>query len=215
MKRQLNRSLTRRRSIVACLLVAAALGLGYAGLGVQHLEAQAKPQAAKTAVAVVNVNDLIAKSQQNIDFQAELQKRRAALQQESEAKQKKINLMRQDLDVMPNAEARAKKESEIIEAIANFQAWSQVQQQYLQRDQQTFLAEIYTEIRRTVATVAQREGYDVVLLDAPSPDFSKLNAEQLVQVIGGRQVIYRTNRVDLTPVVLEQMNLNHLNRGDN
>lgn len=215
MKRQLNRYVTRQRAIIACLLAAAVLGLGYVGLGVQHLEAQAKPQATKTAVAVVNVNDLIAQSQKNNDFQAELQKRRAALQQESEEKQKKINLMRQDLDVMPNAEARAKKESEIIEAIANFQAWSQVQQQYLQRDQQTFLAEIYTDIRRTVASVAQREGYDVVLLDAPSPDFSKLNAEQLVQVIGGRQVIYRTNRVDLTPVVLEQMNLNHLNRGDN
>lgn len=209
------RTTKRSRSAVVCLLTALALGLGYAGLGLQNLEAQAKPQAAKTAVAVVNVNDLIGKSKKNLDFQAELQKRRAQLQQESEEKQKQINLMRQDLDVLPTAAERQKKEREIIKALSEFQAWNQIQQQFLVRDQQTFLIEIYGEISATVQTVAEREGYDLVMLEPPTPNFEQLNPEQLVQAIGGRQIIYRSPRIDLTSIVLEQMNLNHMNRGGN
>lgn len=207
--------MTRQRSMIVCLLAAVALGLGYVGFGTQRLDAQAKPIAAKTTVGVVSVNDLIAKSQKNIAFQASIQNRRAKLQAESEKKQKAINLMRNDLEVIPNAAEKSKKETEIIQAIAEFQAWSQVQQQFLVRDQQTFLAEIYSEISTTVASVAQREGFDVVLLDPPSPDYTKLNAEQLVQVIGGRQVIYRANRVDLTALVLAQMDQNHKVRDNN
>lgn len=204
--------MTRQHLTIACLIVAV-IGLGYFGLENQRLEAQSNPIAARTAVGVVSVNDLIAKSQKNIAFQESIQKRRGTLQAEAEKKQADINLLRNDLDVIPGAAEKAKKEREIIQSIAEFQAWNQIQQQYLVRDQQTFLAELYTEISATVATVAQREGYDVVLLDPPSPDYTKLNAEQLVQVIGGRQVIYRANKVDLTAVVLEQMNLNFLNRG--
>jgi len=207
--------MNRYRPLTVCLLAAAVLALGYVGLGIQRLEAQSAPTAAKTAVAVVNVNDLISKSQMNQDFQARLQKNRAELQQESQERQKRINVMRQDLDVIPNAVDRQKKEREVIQAMAEYRAWEQIQQQYLVRDQQTFLVKIYGEISRTTKAVAEREGYDLVLLDAPTPNFEELNPEQLVQVIGGRQVIYRSERVDLTSVVLEQMNLNHLNRGGN
>lgn len=207
--------MTRQRTITICLLAAAVLAMGYVGFGLQRIEAQAQPVAGKTAVAVVNINDLIAKSQKNVDYQAALKKRRAELQAAAEKKQNAINVMRQDLDVIPNAVERQKKESEIIKAMAEYRAWNQIQQQFLVRDQQTFLVDIYSEIGTTVEAVAKREGYDVVLLDAPTPDFEKLNPEQLVQVIGGRQVIYRSERVDLTKVVLEQMNLNHLNRGKN
>lgn len=206
--------MTRQRTVLFCLLAAIAVGLGYAGFGLQRLEAQAKPEAADTAVAVVNVNDLISKSQMNQDFQERLQKNRAELQQESEEKQKRINVMRQDLDVIPNAVDRQKKEREVIQAMAEYRAWEEIQKQYLVRDQQTFLIKVYDEISRTTKAVAEREGYDVVLLDAPTPNFEELKPEQLVQAIGGRQVIYRSERVDLTSVVLEEMNLKHLNRGN-
>lgn len=203
----------RTRYALFCLLIAA-LGLSFAGLGVQRLQAQAA-KAEKTSVAVVNVADLIAKCQKNVEFQEQTQKRRSQLQAEQEEKQKKINLLRGELDIIGDAAARAKKENEIIKVMSEFQAWQQIQQQVLLRDQRVFLIELYGDIDKTVASVAQREGYDLVLFDTPSPDFEQLNAEQLVQAIGNRRIIFRTDRVDLTPVVLQQMNLNHLNRGGN
>lgn len=206
--------MTRNFRIMLLLVAAAAIGFGLAGLGAQRLQAQAKPPAEDTTVGVVNVNTLIAKSAKNTAYQAEIQKRAAQLKLEAEQKQKKINLLRSDLDVIANAEARAKKEREIIKAIAELQAWNQIQQTYLQRDQQTFLVEIYGEIDKTVAKVAQREGYDMVVMDVATPDFGKLSPEQLLQFMGGRQVIYRSEKVDLTQVVLAQMDLDFQGRAN-
>jgi len=197
---------------VLCLVIAV-VGIGFAGVGVQRLQAQAQAKAQKTAVAVVNVADLIAKCQKNVEFQEAAGKRRTQLQAEQEEKQKKINKLRTDLDLIGDAQSRSKMERDIIEAMSEFQAWQQIQQQYLLRDQRAFLIELYGDIDKTVASVAQREGYDLVLFDTPTPDFEQLNPEQLVQAIGNRRVIYRGDQINLTAMVLQQMNLNYLNRG--
>ncbi len=207
--------MTRHSRMMICLIAAATIGVGLTGLGVQRLQAQAQAKAEKTAVAVVNVAELIAKCNKNVSFQAEMQKKRTALQAEAQEKEKKINLMRADLDVIANPQDRAKKEREVIEALSEFQAWQQIQQQYILRDQRAFLIELYGDIDKTVAAVAERVGYDMVMFDTPIADFDQLNPEQLVQAIGNRRVIYRTDRVNLTPLVLEQLNLDHLNRGGN
>ena len=202
----------RQHAKLICLLAAVALGMGYLGFQSQPLEAQTQAKAQKTAVAVVNVAELIAKCQKNQDFQAQAQKRQAALQQEQKERQNGINQLRTDLDLVANAAERQKKEREITKALYEFQAWQQIEQQNLLRDQRTFLIELYGEIDQAVSAVATREGYDLVLFDTPSPDFDQLSPEQLVQVIGNRRVVYRSDKINLTPIVLEKLNLDHLNR---
>lgn len=206
--------MTRSRRLMICLFAAAMFGMGLAGFGVSQLQAQPKAKAEKTAVAVVNVAELINKCDKNQAFQAEVQKRSNRLQAEAKEKQDAINLMKLDLDAIANAQDRANKEREIIEAIAEFRAWQQIQQEVLVRDQRLNLIELYGDIDKTVAVVAEREGYDIVLFSTPTPDFEQLNPEQLLQVIGNRRVIYQTEKVDVTKVVLEQMNLDHLNDGN-
>ena len=195
-----------------CLLAIAALGLGGLFMQGQRLEAQSQAKAAKTAVGVVNVAELIAKCQKNQDFQATVQKRQVQLQTEQKKKQDAVNVLRQNLDLAGNATERQKVEREITKALYEFQAWQQIEQQNLLRDQRMFLIELYGEIDRAVAAVAERNGYDLVLFDTPSPDFDNLNPEQLVQVIGNRRVVYRNENVNLTPIVLEKLNLDHQNR---
>ncbi|MGB0768307.1 MAG: OmpH family outer membrane protein [Phycisphaeraceae bacterium] len=207
--------MTRPRTIVICLLAAFVLGFGFAGLGVQRLQAQNESKAARTAVAVVNVAELIAKSQKNKDFQAEVQKKQVSLRQEQKDRETKINQMRTDLDLIDNAQKRSDKEREITKALYEFQAWQNIEQQNLLREQRMFLIELYGEIDNAVAMIANREGVDLVMLDTPTPRFDDLNAEQLVQAIGNRRVIYRGEKVNLTPIVLEKLNLDHLNRGGN
>lgn len=202
----------RQHAKLICLLTAVALGVGYLGLQSQTTEAQNQPKAARTAVAVVNVAELIAKCKKNQDFQAEAQKRQVQLRQEQKARESKINQLRTDLDLVANAAERQKKEREITKALFEFQAWQQIEQQNLLRDQRTFLVELYGEIDQAVAAIAVREGYDLVLFDTPSPDFDNLNPEQLVQVIGNRRVVYRSEKINLTNIVLEKLDLDHLNR---
>ncbi len=203
----------RQHTKLICLLAAIALGLGYLGFQGQALQAQNTAKAEKTAVAVVNVAELIAKCQKNQDFQANAQKRQVQLRQEQKDRETKINQLRTDLDLVANAAERQKKEREITKALYEFQAWQQIEQQNLLRDQRTFLIELYGEIDQAVAAIAQREGYDLVLFDTPTPDFDNLTPEQLVQVIGNRRVVYRSEKINITPIVLEKLNLDHLNRG--
>ena len=195
-----------------CLFTAVALGLGAFVLQGQRLDAQNAAKAKPTSVAVVNVAELIAKCQKNQDFQAEVQKRQTTLQGEQKKKQEAVNVLRQNLDLAGTAAERQKVEREITKALYEFQAWQQIEQQNLLREQRLFLIELYGEIDKAVATVAQKQGYDVVLFDTPTPDFDNLNPEQLVQVIGNRRVVYRSEDVNLTAIVLEKLNLDHQNR---
>ena len=204
----------RQHAKLICLLAAVALGLGLVAMQGQRLEAQNQAKAPKTAVAVVNVAELIAKCQQNVDFQAEVQKRQVKLRQEQKDRELVINQLRKDLDLLAaNTSARTKKEREITKALYEFQAWQQIEQQNLLRDQRTKLVELYGVIDLAVAEVAKKKGYDLVLFDTPTPDFDKLNPEQLIQVIGNRRVVYRSDDVNLTPNVLEKINSDYLNRG--
>lgn len=204
----------RQHAKLICLLAAVAMGLGLVAVQGQRLEAQNQAKAEKTAVAVVNVAELIAKCQKNKDFQASVEKRQVLLRQEQEKRQGAIGDLKNDMDLLaPNTAARTKKEREITKALYEFQAWQQIEQQNLLRDQRTALIELYGEIEQAVASIAQREGYDLVLFDTPSPDFNNLNPEQLIQVIGNRRVVYRDKDVNITPKVLEKLNRDHLNRG--
>jgi len=209
--------MTRKNSLTICLITAAALGFGFLGFGARHLQAQARAQASDTAVAVVNVADLISDCQRNVAFQQQMQQRRQSLQAEAAQKEQAISVLISDLDTIPRnqQQQRSAKEREILTARTQYAAWQQIQQQVLLGDQRMFLIELYGEIDQTVAAIAQREGYDLVLFDTPQPNFEQLNVEQLVQVIGERRVVYRNNNVDITTMVLEQMNLAHMQRNAN
>lgn len=206
----------RTHSLMIALLTAAALGFGFLGLNTPDLQAQAR-QHPPTSVGVVNVADLIADCQRNVSFQESMQQRRQGLQAEAQQKEQAIQTMILDLDTIPGnqpAERRA-KEREIITARTEYAAWQQIQQELLRGEQRVFLIDLYGEINDTVSAIAQREGYDIILFDTPRPNFEQLNVDQLVQVIGERRVVYRSNDVDITTMVLEQMNLAHIQRTGN
>ncbi|MEO0477415.1 MAG: OmpH family outer membrane protein [Planctomycetota bacterium] len=203
----------RQQAKLICLLAAVTLGAGSLLLPGQRTEAQAPAKAAPTAVAVVNVAELIAKSAENVAFQAEVQKRQVKLQAEQKKKQDAINVLRTNLDLAGNAAERQKMERDITKALFEFQAWQQIEQQNLLREQRLFLIELYGKIDAAVSAVAQREGYDLVLFDTPTPDFNNLTPEQLIQVIGNRRIVYRADKVNLTPTVLAKLDRDYQNRG--
>lgn len=203
----------RQHTKLICLLAAVALAFGFVGLRGERLEAQNQGKAEKTAVAVVNVAELIAKSQENKDFQAGVEKRQAALLKEQKDRELAINVLRGELDLAANAAERQKIEREITKKLYEFQAWQQIEQQNLLREQRTFLIELYGKIDAAIGVIAQQEGYDLVLFDTPTPDFDKLNPDQLVQVIGNRRVLYRSEDINLTKKVLAKLDLDHKNRG--
>ena len=203
----------RQHAKLICLLAAVAIAFGYMGFQGQRLEAQDQANAKPTAVAVVNVAELISKCDKNKDFQAKVQKRDEAFVQERQKRQQAITDLRNDLDLVGTDEERQKKIREITKLSYEYQAWENIERQNLLRDQRMFLIELYGEIDAAVSAIAQREGYDLVIFDTPIPDFDTISPEQLIQVIGNRRVVYRKEDVSITKDVLEKLNFDYKNRG--
>lgn len=205
----------RQHAKLICLLAAVAIAFGYMGFQGQRLEAQdqAKAKAKPTAVAVVNVAELIAKCAKNTAFQAEIEKRDELFKQETKKRQKAITTMQNELDLVATEGQRQEKIREITKLTYEARAWQEIERQNLRRDQQTFLIELYGEIDAAVSAIAQREGYDIVIFDTPTPDFNNINPDQLINVIGNRRVIYRKEDVSITKVVLEKLDRDYKNRG--
>ena len=66
--------------------------------------------------------------------------------------------------------------------------------------------EIYNEIRRVVALIAQEQKYDLILrVEAPGLS-DQQDPENVTQRINNRVVLYSHDSVDITTVVLERLN---------
>ena len=66
--------------------------------------------------------------------------------------------------------------------------------------------EIYNEIRRVVALIAQEQKYDLILrIEAPTLN-DQQDPENVTQRINNRVVLYSHDSVDITPLVVERLN---------
>jgi Skp family chaperone for outer membrane proteins len=65
--------------------------------------------------------------------------------------------------------------------------------------------EIYNEVRRVVAMIAQQEKFDLILR-VEAPLLEEQDPETVTQRINNRVVLYSHENVDITPLVLKRLN---------
>jgi len=192
-----------------CLLIAA-LATTF-GLG--RLQAQGAAQAEPTAVAVLNLQDVLAQIDENSLFSEGMQARSEVFRAEFELRQANITKMRNELAILVEGSDNYKeKEMEILNTLIEAQTWQQFQEQVALLDQRTHLAALYIKIVENAEALAQQRGIDIVLLETPIPDFDTLNPEQLLNAIATRKVLFNTDEVDITRSVVEKMNTDWANR---
>lgn len=197
--------------VVAALAVVGSWALSF---GVGRLQAQGQAEFAASRVAVVNLTEVFNASSEWEAFNQQLVKQEEAFRQESGARQQAIEVMRGDLKVMPAGSADyADKEEEILGKIAEFQAWQQLRQALAVREQRVTLIAVYRKIYETTQKIAQQRGIEIVILDTPLPNLEQVQPDQLLSVMGSRNVMYKSARVDVTTDVTTQLNADFKNRG--
>ncbi len=173
-------------------------------------EVDAQSAADKTAVAVVDLDEVIKGSKQFQALQSEQQSRVTARENEAKGKQAELEKLKADLDLLaPGTSAHESKTQELLEKAAAAQGWNSVSQQLeASRRAREFLA-LYEAANKASAAVAQDRGIDVVLSTGQLPDMAQLaraEAQQIMAILQNRKVIYSKDAVNLTQAVVSRMN---------
>lgn len=212
----MNALLNFRTLVVTFLVVQGMALLGVAGLvsfGLSPVEAQVAAPAEPTAVAVLNLEDVLGQLDENNAFQADIAAKNQQLQAELTRRQNAVQQMQNDLELLdPDSDAYSTKEDQIFDALIELRTWQSIQEQRNVLNQRTHLANLYRKIVQAGAAIAEQQGYDLVLLDTQVPDFDRLNPEQLLNAIATRKVLHHTDEIDMTDDVIGRMNTAWNNR---
>lgn len=185
-------------------VVAAILG---AFLLLEDSSAQPKgARAPSTSVAVCDIIDLLDNYERAKDLIAELTADGERIQQEGEAKKKKIQEANQQLDGLKSGSPEYRKVlAKMEEDRFYLEAWMKMQGRRGMREHHRLTKMLYADIRIAIGKVAKARGIHVVLCFAHKDTPTKTSV-QLAQLIESRQVIWRDDAIDVTEAVLAQLN---------
>lgn len=187
--------------LVAVLTLSLALVSGFAWA--QAAAMKARPVAA----AVVDVQKAFDSLAEKVQVEAELQTRADRLKQEEQSRQKKLEELQKDMEMLAaGSPAFAQKEEEIARQLVELQAWRNFQTQKLTRERGLQIEGLYRKIVDSIGRLAKENGYDIVLFKEGPADFRNAKPEQLTALIQVRKVLWASNELDLTDQLVQRMN---------
>lgn len=198
------------RALTAMTVALASIALGATALAWNSAaKANAsRPPAAPTAVATVDLpailDGLEEKSRHEADLQAVIQESQAKLDQLT----KRIENIQADLDMLPrdSAEWRAKF-GEGLELQQQAEARKAVLTQIISLQRGESLRTLYLKIEAGITKIAEREGYDVVLLDdSKFPLPQQAPDTNMERAILSKTVLYAHDAIDITQDVITLVN---------
>lgn len=196
----------RTTAILGLALVGAVAVLSYTADAVRMLRAQ------PTAVATVNLSDVLIGLEERAAAEMDLEKMSAGFSTEEEGKLKEIKTLEEALPdiVDPQAQSTARDELELKKL--QYLAWQRVKVEQLDIEQSLRLQDLYKKITAAIGDMANTEGYDLVIVDDSSSEFSynpdaRVSREiQTKQQIVGRRVLWRNDAIDVTDAMVQRMN---------
>jgi len=193
-------------------IVVAGLALGlcwFAGAKANHYLA-GKP----TAVAVVDVQRAFDSLQEKDQIEADLRAEAERLKVDEENKKKSIRELQADLEILAQgAPAWKQKKAALDTALIELQVWRSFETNKLNRERGVQIENLYRKVVDAIGRVAKDNGYDVVLFKEKPVEFKGAKPEQIPTLIQVRKVLWSADELDLTDLVIQQMNAQFRNSG--
>jgi Skp family chaperone for outer membrane proteins len=197
-----------RTAHIGLLALLIALLAGGLFVDARQADASAVQQAGPSAVAVVDLTRLLDGLDERAALEQELNQEIEQRQAELDRVTGAIERMGQDIQTLaeddPNRTQRIRelrmKEIE-ARALRNFI------QEELSLEKGRMLGNLFNKIQNSVADIAARDGWDLVLIDDSSLELpSQVNEQQMLQLVLSRRVLAAGERVDITDDVRTLMN---------
>lgn len=173
--------------------------------------ASAVPPPPPPSPAVVGLVDI----QKVINGLDEFKARKLGLQADVDARQKELDAKtdsykkaKADLDLLkPDSKERRNKFAELIEIEAQVKAKDQINTRLGQLDEGEIFGAMYTKALATIARVAIKGGYTLVLLDDRTVPIPKLaSGSEMSGVIFSKRILFAENALDITDDIVTAMN---------
>lgn len=174
--------------------------------------AAGRPPATPTAVAVVNLPRVLQSLDERNVRQEAMSASTAVRQKQLDELTKRIEALSTELDpktgtLKPGTTEYRDKVIQLRELQVTLDARFKLLEQVLSFERGTIMRELYLKIEDAVRRIADRNGYDVVILD--DTDFKlpeEASQDDMNRAILARSVVYRHDSVDITDQVVLLMN---------
>lgn len=193
----------KRNHVILAVCSAAVL----AALVLPHALAQPGAMASPTRVAVCDVVSIFRDYDKARNIISDLEAKRDSIMQEDQQRQQQMENLRMELEsYRPGSQQFIETRNEMERLAVDRKAYLEYQQAVTLREHHERTREIYDEIIRKVRQVAEQSGYDLVLFRSQNVMPPTQSTGQLLEEIERRQVLYSSDRVDITQVVLDALN---------
>jgi Skp family chaperone for outer membrane proteins len=138
----------------------------------------------------------------------ELEQKKKQFQQELDQANAKIKQMREELGLLPEDDPSfTQRLVELAELDGRTKAKAQLYQSMLEREQAKLLREMYDKITAAIGDLAEKDGYDIVLLDDRKITIpANYNADQVNASILQKRLLYAGGADDITDQIITKMN---------
>jgi outer membrane protein len=195
-----------KKSLVAFTLLASVGVIAHLVSGVYGQQGSARrPTVSPGAVGVVDLAKVLKEYQQ---FQGLREQMRSRVEDKEGQLQKMMNeakLIRdQQTKLDANSQTYRDNESKLTQKLAEIETFRQQTRRDLITEEATLYHDVYGNVRKAVAWVAEQRGVSLVLRISDDP-ISPSNPEEVIKAVN-RQVLYSHDSLDLTDDVLQVIN---------
>ncbi|MDG2200929.1 MAG: OmpH family outer membrane protein [Phycisphaerales bacterium] len=189
------------------ILFAAGLLLTSALLvGVQAVAVHALPLLSPTVVGTVDLEATFNGLEEWSQVQVSLTQRADQMQEEITRRQDELESLETDLEDYPQGSAKFKEAMKRYQMAAiELQGYVQFQQRKHQRFNDQTIFALYDKIKLAARTLADEQGYDIILVDDSVVEIPE-NSENILAQISSRRVLFAREQMNVTDQLIESMN---------
>ncbi|MHC4126901.1 MAG: OmpH/Skp family outer membrane protein [Planctomycetota bacterium] len=202
----MNRTTRRSNVPLVILVVALAAIAGYQAL------AQRGTAISPPIIATVRIEPLFDGLQQRAEAKSEISALEEELIAERDRRQELISDKELELEDVVAAARREALSDEIALERVKLQFWFQEARMELEVEKALRLQNLYKSVKRSLADLAEAEGYDIVILNDSSDELPfdrevRMPAQlQILQQISSRKLLYLNPATDVTDDLIVRMN---------
>jgi len=181
--------------------------------GVVAVNARTMLAGQPTSAAVVDVQLTFSSIKEKLQVESELKSHLEQLNRDEQDRKRELEELKSDLEILaPDTPAYNDKQAKLEHSAIELQAWRTFQTQKLSQERGLQVEKLYRKMLDAIASIAEQNGYDLVLFKEKPVDFRGAKPEALNTLIQVRKVLWSSDQLDLTDEVIQLMNNQFSNR---
>ena len=181
-------------------LVVAAIGM------IAFAAAPAAAQDQPARVATADPARIFNEMQETVALKARLENERKGIEAEEKNRRQRLQDLQSARDLLkPDSQQYADAQKQLMQAAIEFETWGKIMQNDIVRNQKLQMRQLFDRITAATSEVAKKRGFDIVIADQRPEwqNFEQLNVNQVRDQINLRNVLYASEKVDLTGDVIK------------